>query len=128
MTRTQMEERLRKAGMNEEVIASALEATFGKTVQFKRADGTIRNVSEGQARAWEKFRANAPERRERFEKMKADWDEKRQAYKASKELIEAIKANRASVTRKIAKEQFGFVGTKEDLKKLKDEICGRTAK
>ena len=125
MTRTQMEEKLRRAGMDEKVIASALEATFGKTVKFTRTDGTVRNVSEGQARAWEKFRANAPERKERFEQMKADWDAKRKAFEPSKELIEAIKANRASITRKIAKERFGFVGTKEDLKALKDEICGK---
>lgn len=128
-----------------EIVANALAETLpsalaqmpkngkgnGKTqptvekVAYKKADGTTVMCTPEQAKAWDKFKASAPDRQERkaqFEQMKADWDESRKAYKPSKALIKAIKDNRASVTLAVAK-TYGFVGTKQDLANLKAEIC-----
>jgi hypothetical protein len=43
----------------------------------------------------------------------------------SEELIAAIKANRAEVTRKVAVEKYGFVGTKDELKALKAKVFAK---
>lgn len=94
-----------------------------KLVDFVKADGTVVKCTAAQAAAWGKFRDASGERKAAFEEMKAGWATKREAYKPSKALVDAIKKDRASITRKIAKEQYGFVGTKDDLKALKDSIC-----
>ena len=94
-----------------------------KLVDFTKADGTVVKCTAAQAAAWGKFRDASGERKAAFEEMKAGWATKREAYKPSKALVDAIKKDRASITRKIAKEQYGFVGTKDDLKALKDSIC-----
>lgn len=130
-----------KAGMSAEDIGKLLKTLgFGSTdepepehtsakkgspklVEFVKADGTVVKCTAAQAAAWGKFRDASGERKAAFEEMKAGWATKREAYKPSKALVDAIKKDRASITRKIAKEQYGFVGTKDDLKALKDSIC-----
>lgn len=92
-------------------------------VDFVKADGTTRKCTRKQADAWTKWRDGSDDRKEAFESMKAGWADKKAAYKPSKELVDAIKANRAAITRKVAKEEYGFIGSKEDLKALKDSIC-----
>lgn len=96
--------------------------TVEKTVAYKKADGTTVMCTPEQAKAWDKFKANSSVRKESFEQMKATWNAKREAYKPSEKLIKAIKTDRASITHKVAK-TYGFVGTKDDLKALKDSIC-----
>lgn len=92
-------------------------------VEFKKANGETKMVTPAQAEAWGKYRDGASGRKEQFEKMKQEWDSKREGYKPSKALKDAIKTNRAAITHKIAKEQYGFVGTKKDLQALKESIC-----
>lgn len=94
-------------------------------VQFVKKDGTVRMCSQAQADAWNKWRDGAGDRKEKFEAMKAGWADKKAAYKPDKALTDAIKANRAAITHKIAKEKYGFVGTKQDLKALKESICNK---
>ena len=98
-------------------------STKSKKVPFTKHDGTVIYGTQKQVDAWTAY-ANrtyvSPEEREaRF----ADYAKKAKAYKPSKALKDAIKANRAAITRKVAVEQYGFVGTKDDLKALKDSIC-----
>ena len=92
-------------------------------VPFTKHDGTVIYGTQKQVDAWTAY-ANrtylTPE--ERQERL-AQWQTKREGYKPSKKLIEAIKKDRASVTRKVACEQYGFVGTKDDLKALKESVC-----
>lgn len=57
-----------------------------------------------------------------FEERMNAWKEKRNAYEPSTKLINAIKRDRASVTLEKAK-TYGFIGTKQDLVNLKNEIC-----
>lgn len=92
-------------------------------VNFTKADGTVVQCTAAQAAAWSKWREGAPERKAHFEQMKATWADKKASYKPSKALEDAIRKDRASITHKVAKEQFGFVGTKQDLKALKERIC-----
>lgn len=118
-----------------DAVAQAIAAqptTAGKTgkgkpavelVEFKKANGETKMVTPAQAEAWTKYRDGAGDRKAAFEQMKQDWTAKREGYKPSKALKDAIKANRASITHKVAKEQYGFVGTKKDLQALKDSIC-----
>lgn len=101
---------------------ASAEATV-ELVEFKKADGTVVHCTPAQKEAWEKFREGSSDRKEKFEAMKAGWADARKAYKPSKALKEAIKKDRASITHKVAKAQYGFVGTKNDLKALKDSIC-----
>ena len=100
------------------------QAPAKELVEFKKTDGSVVMVTQAQADAWGKFRDN-PNRKsaQEFEQMKADWTSKREAYKPTQALVDAIKANRAAITRKVAVAQYGFVGTKDDLKALKDSIC-----
>lgn len=91
-----------------------------KLVEFTKADGTTVTCTEAQAKAWEAYRSRS---HKSLDEVKAEFTKAREAYKPSKALVDAIKANRAAITRKVAKEQYGFVGTKEDLKALKDSIC-----
>lgn len=57
-----------------------------------------------------------------FEERMKEWGKKRDAYEPSTKLINAIKRDRASVTLEKAK-TYGFIGTKQDLVNLKNEIC-----
>ena len=91
-----------------------------KLVEFTKADGTTVQCTEAQAKVWEAYRSRS---HKSLDEVKAEFTKAREAYKPSQALIKAIKADRAAITRKVAKEQYGFVGTKEDLKALKDEIC-----
>ena len=79
----------------------------------------------GQKRAWEahsnRTYVSAEERQERF----AEHAEKMSTYKPSKALKDAIKRDRASITFAVAKEQYGFVGTKQTLKALKAEVLSK---
>lgn len=89
-------------------------------VEYVNKKGEIKLVSEAQAKAWDAWKNRE---HKTLDEVKAEMDEKKKGYKPSKALIEAIKANRASITREVAVKQYGFVGTKHDLKELKDSIC-----
>lgn len=91
-------------------------------VEFVKHDGTKVMCTPKQAEAWSKWRDREYKP---LDEVKAEWDKKHKAYKPSKELKEAIKANRASITHAVAKEQYGFVGTKAELKALKDKVCAK---
>lgn len=91
-------------------------------VAYTKANGETVMATPAQAKAWDDFKAHAGDRKESFEQMKATWADKREAYKPSKELVKAIQTNRASVTLAVAK-TYGFVGTKQDLQALKNELC-----
>lgn len=91
-----------------------------KLVEFTKANGQTVQCTEAQAKAWEAYRSRS---HKSLDEVKAEFTKAREAYKPSQALVKAIKADRAAITRKVAKEQYGFVGTKEDLKALKDEIC-----
>lgn len=86
-----------------------------KDTPFTKHDGTVIMTTAAQAQAWEK-------RRESFANKEANlqaWAEKRAAYKPSQALIDAIKANPTAITTKVAKAQYAFVGTSDDLWNLK---------
>lgn len=86
-------------------------------VPFTHHDGRVTMETPKRAAAWSKYNEN-------FKPFdKEAWEKKRASYKPSKKLISAIKNDRASVTHKVAKDEYGFVGTKADLKALKDEVC-----
>ena len=91
-----------------------------KLVEFTKADGTTVQCTEAQAKAWEAYRSRS---HKSLDEVKAEFESKKASYKPSSALKDAIKRDRASITRKIAKEQYGFVGTKKDLQALKDSIC-----
>ena len=90
-------------------------------VEFIKKDGTKKMVSPKQAAVWEAARNRSNGKT--LDEVKAEWNAKHEAYKPSAELIEAIKHDRASITRKVAKEKYGFVGTKDELKALKEQVC-----
>ena len=103
--------------------AKAKAQTKSDKVPFTKHDGTVIYGTQKQVDAWTAY-ANRTfltpeERAQRLEQ----WQTKREGYKPSKALKNAIKANRAAITRKVAVEQYGFVGTKDDLKALKESIC-----
>jgi hypothetical protein len=94
-----------------------------KDVAFTKHDGTVIYGTQAQVDAWKKSQDSYADRvAKRDENLKV-WADKRETYKPSKALKDAIKANRALITHKVAKEQYGFVGTKKDLAALKDSIC-----
>ena len=64
------------------------------------------------------------ERAQAFEQMKVEWGKKRDAYQPSTKLINAIKKDRCSITHKVAKTKYGFIGTKSDLDALKAKVLG----
>lgn len=98
-------------------VSARTKAPKEPKVAFTKKDGTVKMVSKAQADAWTQYRDNA-------QPFDADaWNAKRSAYKPSKALKDAIKANRAAITHKVAKEAYGFVGTKKDLAALKESIC-----
>lgn len=94
-----------------------------KNVPFTKHDGTVIYGTQAQVNVWTKRSESYSDRKEAFEQMKATWAEKKASYKPSKALKDAILENRASITHKVAKEKFGFVGTKKDLQALKESIC-----
>lgn len=91
-------------------------------VEFVKHDGTKVMCTPKQAEAWEKYRSREYKP---LDEVKAEWEAKHKAYKPSKELKEAIKSNRASITLAVAKEQYGFVGTKAELKALKAKVLAK---
>ena len=93
-------------------------------VEFVKKDGTIKYVSAAQAAVWEDARKRS-EGRKSLDEVKAEWEAAHKAYKPSKELKDAIKADRASITHEVAKSKYGFVGTKKELKALKDKVCAK---
>lgn len=94
-----------------------------KDATFTKHDGTVVACTKAQAEVWGKYRDGYADRVASKEANLAKFEADRKGYKPSKALKDAIKADRASITRKVAKEKYGFVGTKEDLKALKDSIC-----
>lgn len=92
-----------------------------KDTPFTKHDGTVVMTTKAQAEAWEARRANFANKEAN---LKA-WEEKKASYKPTQKFIDAIRKDRAAITFKIAKEQYGFVGTKDSLKALKDEVCAK---
>ena len=90
-----------------------------KDVPFTKHDGTVVMTTQAQADAWAKRRDNFVDK----ETALKDWETKKAEYKPSQAFIDAIKADRSKITFEIAKKQYGFVGTKNSLKDLKDSIC-----
>lgn len=93
-----------------------------KTVEYHKDNGTVVMATPAQAKAWDAWKSNGKDRVSKEEAL-AQWASKRDAYKPSKALKDAIKANRAAITLAVAKEKYDFVGTKKDLATLKDSIC-----
>ena len=85
-------------------------------VEYVKKDGSKRTCSPAQAKAWDEAKERLEEAKEQFDKAKAK-------YKPSKALKDAILADRARITREVAAEEFGFIGTKRDLRTLKASIC-----
>lgn len=93
-------------------------ATKAKTATFMKYNVATgkRDIAvpctEAQKAVWEKHE---------FKTFDAEaWEKQRKAFKPSKALKDAIKANPV-ITRKQAKE-LGFVGTRDDLKALKAQV------
>lgn len=107
----------------EQPTKSAKGKGTAKLVEFKKHDGTTVMCTEAQAKAWAKYRDGYTDRVASKEANLAKFDKARKGYKPSKALVDAIKKDRASITRKVAVEKYGFVGTKDDLKALKESIC-----
>lgn len=84
-----------------------------KDVPYTKADGTTIMASQAQVNAWNTGKA-------RLEQESAAWSEKKEAYKPSQALVDALKANPA-MSRKDAL-AYDFVGTKKDLAALKREL------
>lgn len=117
-----------KALMSEAPKGKGKKATGAKAqpkaekVEFIKHDGTKVMCTPKQAEAWEKWRGREFKP---LDEVKAEWNAKHDAYKPSKELKDAIKADRASITLAVAKEQYGFVGTKAELKALKAKVLAK---
>ena len=106
--------------------SKATKQNKGGKFAFTKHDGTVVYAkSQKQLDAWTKYAnrsyVTAEERQERF----AEHAKAMQAYKPSKALKDAIRKDRASVTFAVAKEQYGFVGTKATLKALKAEVLSK---
>ena len=110
-----------------EALASTKKPTTSKgkakTATFTKHDGTTVACTPAQAKAWETYRDGYTNRVASKEANLAKFEADRKGYKPSQALVDAIKADRASITRKVAVEKFGFVGTKDDLKALKEKVC-----
>lgn len=87
-------------------------------VEFVKKDGTVKMVSPKQAAVWEAARNRSNGKT--LDEVKAEWEAKHKAFKPSKELIAALKANPVMTRKEAAK--LGFVGTKDELKALKNEL------
>lgn len=94
-----------------------------KDATFTKHDGTTVQCTQAQKQVWEKYRDGYTDRVANKEANLKAWADKREGYKPSKALKDAIKADRTSITHKVAKEKYNFVGTKDDLKALKASIC-----
>lgn len=107
------------ARMSEDTPVRKGKKPTGKTapelVEFVKKDGTVKMVSPKQAAVWEAARNRSNGKT--LDEVKAEWEAKHKAYKPSKELIAALKAN-PIMTRKEAK-AYGFIGTKDEFKALK---------
>ena len=106
--------------------ASSTKSKATKKFPYEKKDGTIAYArSQKQLDSWKAYasrsRVTAEEREERF----AEHAEKMATYKPSKALKDAIRKDRASITFAVAKEQYGFVGTKLTLKALKAEVLAK---
>jgi len=89
-------------------------------VDFVKKDGTVVQCSAAQAEAWEKAR-NAHDERV------ATYSARREAFVKGdlpQALVDAIRKDRAKVTAQVAR-SLGFVGTKNDLKVLKEQILSK---
>jgi len=84
-------------------------------VEFRKKNGEVKMVSPKQAAVWEAARNRSNGKT--LDEVKAEWEAKHKAFKPSKELIAALKAN-PIMTRKEAK-AYGFIGTKDEFKALK---------
>lgn len=102
--------------------ASNTQPKAEKTVEFVKNNGEKVMATPAQAAAWDKYRNSGKGKVSKKEAL-AEWSKSREGYKPSKALVEAIKKDRTSITRKVAKEKYGFIGTKDDLKALKESIC-----
>ena len=90
-------------------------------IPFTKHDGTVvYAASQAQWNAWKRSQDGYAQRKANFE----NWAERKATYTPSKELIEAIRKDRCSVTFKVAKAEYGYVGDKESLRALKAEILG----
>jgi hypothetical protein len=58
-----------------------------------------------------------------LEEKMAEWNKKKASYTPSDALKKAIKKDRCKITHAVARDKYGFVGTKKDLDTLKAEIC-----
>lgn len=94
-----------------------------KTATFTKHDGTTVACTPAQAKAWEAYRDGYTDRVANRDAALAKHTQAMSTYKPSKALKDAIKADRASITFAVAKEKYGFVGTKQTLKALKESIC-----
>ena len=97
-----------------------------KKFPFPKKDGTIAYAkSQAQLDSWKAYanrsRVTKEEREERF----AEHKKAMQAYKPSKALKDAIRKDRVSITFAIARDQYGFIGTKDSLKALKAEVLSK---
>ena len=86
-------------------------------VEFTKHDGTTVMCTPKQAAAWEKWRGREFKP---LDEVKAEWEAKHKAFKPSKALKDALKANPVMTRKEAAK--LGFVGTKDELKALKNEL------
>lgn len=106
------------ASMNEDAPARKGKKPTGakapELVEFVKKDGTVKLVTPAQAAVWDAARNR---QHKTLDEVKAEYDAKRKAFKPSKELIEALKANPIMTRKEAAK--LGFVGTKDELKALK---------
>ncbi len=97
-------------------------------VEYTNAKGETKLITRKQAENYASRKHTDEEKaawKAKREKALADFESNREGYKPSKDLIEAIKRDRASITRQVAKEQYGFVGTKKDLQALKAEVLSK---
>lgn len=94
-------------------------------VEYKNRKGDIIMCTPTQVARFEELKLKGADAKARFEAMKAEWNAKHDAYVPSAELIEAIKHDRTKVTHKVAKAEYGFVGTKDELKALKAKVLAK---
>lgn len=97
-----------------------------KKFPFTRKDGVVVYAkSQAQHDSWTKYANRSHVSKEEREERFAEHEQAMQAYKPSKALKDAIRKDRASITFAVAKEQYGFVGTKLSLKALKAEVLSK---
>ena len=122
---TEIAAAMRAAGFSAAEVMAALSGVKGaphekahkeKTATFTKKDGTKVACTPAQAKIWSAYVDRAQNREHNL----AEWEKSRKAYKPNKAIKDAIKAH-PTMTRKEAME-FGFVGTKEDLRNLKAQL------